>query len=321
MSLTDSDADKIFPTDLTVQPPHLCAESLNVTGIVNTEGESDEPLLRMTINRFTKLKSTSIGACHSHMLCASPLDLPSPIYCIHETASVDGAGFLMFLNHLSQLYQGLGPVDPPPYYEPKAIRFVEPLRAPLPMYRRYDLSAPPPWEQPERRAMEFVAIRLTATQLTEIRNFVRKGMRQPGITRMDVVVALFARCLSEVEPEFKPIDAISYVVNVRVFIASPVTRLISSQHRGMGIYPTNALNAVIWLSMRLQVPKGVDPSESVVAYAAEIRKSMDKLGDPGLIKDMAADVAKIQSQVAWDRTGQDIASTNQGSLVANILWR
>lgn len=77
MSLVDSDADEIFPIDLTVQPPDLYAEPLNVTGIVNTEGESDEPLFRMTINRFTKLNSTSIGACHSHMLCAFLPDVPS----------------------------------------------------------------------------------------------------------------------------------------------------------------------------------------------------------------------------------------------------
>ena len=62
--------------------------------------------------------------------------------------------------------------------------------------------------------MEFVAVRLTATQLTELRNSVTKGMGQPGITRMDVVVALFARCLSEVEPESKPIDSVLYVINV-----------------------------------------------------------------------------------------------------------
>ena len=126
----------------------------------------------------------------------------------------------MFLNHLSQLYQGLEPIDPPPYYESRAIKFAEPLRTPLPMYRRYDLSAPPPWEQPERRAMEFVAIRLSATQLTEIRNSVTKRMGRSGITRMDAVVALFARCLSEVEPESKPIDAVSYVINVRVYPSS-----------------------------------------------------------------------------------------------------
>ena len=134
----------------------------------------------------------------------------------------------MFFNHLSQLYQGLGPVGPPPYYEPKAIRFAEPLGTPSPIFRCYDLSAPPLGEQPERKVMEFVAFRLAATQLTEIRNYVTKGMKESSIARVDVVVALLARCISEVEPETKPIDAVSYVVNVREFVTSPATRLILS---------------------------------------------------------------------------------------------
>ena len=70
--------------------------------------------------------------------------------------------------------------------------------------------------------MEFVAFRLTAAQLTEIHNSVTKGIEHPKMTRVDAVVGLLARCLSEVEPESKPIDTISYLVNVRAFVASPV---------------------------------------------------------------------------------------------------
>jgi len=69
VSLTDSDADEIFPSDLTVQPPHRYAEPLNLAGILMTEGESDELLFRLTIIRFTKLNSTSIGGCNSQVLC------------------------------------------------------------------------------------------------------------------------------------------------------------------------------------------------------------------------------------------------------------
>ena len=145
-----------------------------------------------------------------------------------EITSVDGPGGLFFLRLLSQLYQGLGPVDPPPYFEPRAIKFPEPSKPPSPTYRRYDLSAPPPWEQPERKAMEFVAFRLTTTQLTEIRNCVAKGTGQPTVTKVDVVMGLLARCLSEVEPESKPIDTISYVIDVRSFVASSATRLTLS---------------------------------------------------------------------------------------------
>jgi len=141
--------------------------------------------------------------------------LQIPIDVLMEITTVDTAGGMLFVRLISQLYQGLGPIDPPPHYEPKAIRFPEPSRPPSSTYRLYDLSDPPPWEQPERKAMEFVALRLTATQLTELRNHVANRTGKRGITRVDVVIALFARCLSEVEPESKPVDTISYVVNVR----------------------------------------------------------------------------------------------------------
>ena len=73
MSLIDSDADEITPTDLTVQTPLRLVEPLNAAEIVNTEGESDQPLFRLKITRFTRLNSTSIGTCNSHVLCTSPL--------------------------------------------------------------------------------------------------------------------------------------------------------------------------------------------------------------------------------------------------------
>ena len=75
--------------------------------------------------------------------------------------------------------------------------------------------------------MEFAAFRLTATQLTEIHNSVTKGIEHLRITRMDIVTGLLARCLSEVEPESKPIDTISYVVDVRTLVTPHATRLTS----------------------------------------------------------------------------------------------
>ena len=144
-----------------------------------------------------------------------------PADALTGITSVDTFGAMLFIRHLSQTYQGLGPADPPPYYEPKAIKFPESSKPPSPTYRRYDVLAPPPWEQPERKTMEFVPFRLKPTQLTEIRNYVTKGIGQSRITRVDIVMSLLARCLSEVEPESKPIDTISYVVNVCSFAASP----------------------------------------------------------------------------------------------------
>ena len=146
--------------------------------------------------------------------------LPDPFVVLTRIISVDAAGLLLFLRLLSQLYQGPGPVDSPPYYEPEAIKFMELPKAPLQIYPHYDPSAPRrPWEQPERKAMDFVAFRLTAAQLSEIHNPVTKGVEHLRISRVDTVVGLLARCLSEVEPESKPIDTISHVVSVRTLIS------------------------------------------------------------------------------------------------------
>ena len=146
---------------------------------------------------------------------------------VTKATSVDVSGFLLFFRHLSQLYQGLGPIDPPPHYEPEAIKYPEPLKVPLPLRDSFDLAVPPPQKQPEREAMDFVAFRLTAAQLTEIRDSVTKGVEHPRITRMDTLTGLLARCLSEVEPESKPIDIISYIINVCAFFAPRVIRLTS----------------------------------------------------------------------------------------------
>ena len=139
---------------------------------------------------------------------------------------VDLTGYLMFFKQLSQLYQGLGPIDPPPYYESEAIEFAEPLKAPSPLYDRFNLSDPSLWEEPKGGLPEFVTFRLTDAQLTEIRNSVTKGVEDSRITRMDTLVGLLARCLSDIEPESKPVDTISYLVNVRAFLASLVPWLI-----------------------------------------------------------------------------------------------
>jgi hypothetical protein len=141
-----------------------------------------------------------------------------PPTVLTRTISVDGSGFLLFLTLLSQLYQGFEPIDPPPYYEPEAIKFPEPLKTPSPIFDLYDPSTPPPWECPERKAMEFIAFRLTAAQLAEIHNSVAKGVEHLRISRVDTVVGLLARCLSEVEPDSRPIETVCYVINVRTFI-------------------------------------------------------------------------------------------------------
>jgi len=154
--------------------------------------------------------------------------------------------------------------------------------------------------------MDFVTFRLTASQLTELHNSVVKGMEHLKSSRADTMVGMLARCLSEVETESKPIDTISHTIN----------------HRGMGIYPDNAvLNALIYPSTELRVSKDIDLRDNILAWVTEIRKSMERLKDPGFIKDAAAEQAKIQSQIVWDRKGVDIALTKESLLVVNNMWK
>ena len=88
----------------------------------------------------------------------------------------------------------------------------------------------------------------------------------------------------------------------------------------MGIYPVNAaVNAIVWVSTGLRVPKGLDPQDGVLTYATEIHKLAEKLRDPRSIKETAVELANIQSQVSWDKSGQDLASAKEGCLIANII--
>jgi hypothetical protein len=90
----------------------------------------------------------------------------------------------------------------------------------------------------------------------------------------------------------------------------------------MGIYPENAvLNAIFWLPTQVQNSRAADPLENVLADATEIRKSLTRLKDPEFIKDMAAGLAKLQSEVSWDKMGQDLPAAMEGCMIVNNLWK
>jgi len=90
----------------------------------------------------------------------------------------------------------------------------------------------------------------------------------------------------------------------------------------MGIYPDNAVvNAIIWLPTGLRSSGDIDIRDSISICATEVRKSLGRLKNPEFIKDMAANVAKIQSRVAWDKDGQDFATAKEGFLIVNNIWK
>jgi len=85
----------------------------------------------------------------------------------------------------------------------------------------------------------------------------------------------------------------------------------------MGVFPLNAMaNAISHLSIGLQLLRGVDPHDDVLIRATEIRKSLEQLKDPRVIKDMAAEFAGIRAKSAWSRSTQ--GPSREGCLVMNI---
>jgi len=86
----------------------------------------------------------------------------------------------------------------------------------------------------------------------------------------------------------------------------------------MGIYPANAAgNAVLYLPVGLQPPRGPNPHDDVFAHAVEIRESLQKLTDPESVRDLATDFARVQSQAAWDKRSQ--GPPREGSFVADVI--
>ena len=91
----------------------------------------------------------------------------------------------------------------------------------------------------------------------------------------------------------------------------------------MGMYPDNAvLNAVILVPTEVQISKGVDPRGGVLDCATRIRDSLGRLKDPRFVEGMVVDLAKRQSQHAWDKSGQHALTTKgPGCLVVNNMWK
>jgi hypothetical protein len=90
----------------------------------------------------------------------------------------------------------------------------------------------------------------------------------------------------------------------------------------MGIYPENAgLNAIFWMPTMIEDPKGTDPHENVLKFAAEVRKSVRRLKDSEFVKDMASGLAKKLDEVSWQKKGQDLLTALEGDMMVNNLWK
>jgi hypothetical protein len=139
---------------------------------------------------------------------------------------------LRFLRLLSQYYQGLDPLDPPPSYQP----FAKPALAldmsnaqgssmPEDLYRLG--TVPLPWKDPARGPLLVrVNLRFTATQIRAIRQAFNEVDNADGSTlrfsRQDVLVALLAHSISQADSDMPPIHYITVIVNVRTYFSFDV---------------------------------------------------------------------------------------------------
>jgi hypothetical protein len=62
----ESDAEAEVPTDTIIQSPWSLTKGVDMVKYLDYD--SDEPLMRVTIIRFTRTESTSIGFSTSHLI-------------------------------------------------------------------------------------------------------------------------------------------------------------------------------------------------------------------------------------------------------------
>lgn len=66
VTVKDDDTDIEVPKNTIIQSPWTLTEGVKIVNYL--DHESDEPLLKVTITRFTKTGSTAVGLCSSHLI-------------------------------------------------------------------------------------------------------------------------------------------------------------------------------------------------------------------------------------------------------------
>jgi hypothetical protein len=143
----------------------------------------------------------------------------------------DGTTVLRFLRLLSQYYQGLDALDPPPCYQ----RLLDSASALL-MSGKPDVILPAsvsesPKDLAKESSLVQVNLRLTAMQLSSIRQAVlneldKTGGPDPGFSRADMVIAIIAHSLAQAD--VPPVDHLSMLVNVSTHISHPIIFFVHS---------------------------------------------------------------------------------------------
>lgn len=154
-----------------------------------------------------------------------------------------GDGFInyQFARLLSQNYQGLKPLDPPPSYAPipdypfDADKYSG-IRLPD-QENYYPLRGVHPLLEPGKEKFVLVNIRLTAAQILQVQAGVLAqcpGAAPTRLSRQDILAALLAHCMNKTDASTPPIRRINTVVNVSILVLLPVRTY--RVYLGLGTY-------------------------------------------------------------------------------------
>lgn len=288
VAVIDSDAETEVPTNTIVQNPWTLTQGVNIVKYLDYD--SDEPLLKATVIRFTKTGSTSVGLSSSHLI---------------------GDGFVVysFLRLLSQNYQGLEPLDPPPSYaQPPRYPFnqADYGEIPAPDFAHfYSLRGVPPHLEPGRTKPVRVDFRLTAAQVAELQRGVLAQCPDgalPVLSRQDVLIALIAYCTSKADPASPPVQHISNICMTR----------------GIPYRPKNSIgNALLWA-----MTDAADDfeKETLFSIALRVRKALIRARDPAYAAAYDASHETKAIEAINNELAQDFIQ-RPGYMVVNSTWR
>ena len=140
--------------------------------------------------------------------------------------SGDGFMQLQFVRLISQYYQGLESLDPPPSYAPRPMYSTDLgsdcyeipsllAEQPFPLRDLYNPCLAPQDTEPVR-----VDFRLTGSQISQLQKAIQvmgHDDTQPRLSRQDVIAALLAHCITKADTESPPISHVGSIIDVRFF--------------------------------------------------------------------------------------------------------
>ncbi|KAI0090100.1 hypothetical protein BDY19DRAFT_888071 [Irpex rosettiformis] len=289
VTVVERDDRTEVPSDSIVQSPWTLTNGVNIVKYLDYG--LTEPVMNVTIIRFTKTGSTSIGLSAMHFMG-------------------DGFVILHFARTLSQYYQGLELLDPPPSYnhERVSLESVDTTAyagMPFPGVKHvYSMRETMPHNKPGRIVPVQLTLRIEGSQIKQAHAVAQAQIREKDptafLSRQDVLVALLVYSLSHAEPDISPIQS------------------ITSLTRGMASTPSHTIgNALLWIPTE---PARDFVSETIATIALRVRQSLAKARDPGYITAFNAVHAQKLEAIGNAELGRDLIM-RPGDMVINSTWK